>query len=203
MANLHSSDRTSATTLLPSKSMTSILSRSSGDDSSTSKARITEEEHQYASRSFLGPWFPAVNYPPSKKWRTLKARRHVVILGSLATMLIVCMTNTVLTIVAWHGLGGWSDGVVTIHQGDCGVVKRADAFIHIGINVLSTLLLSASNFVMQLVAAPTRKEVDTAHRKGIWLDIGVPSFRNLRQISRSSRLLWICLAASSLPIHFL
>ncbi|KAG8527921.1 uncharacterized protein KY384_006837 [Bacidia gigantensis] len=56
---------------------------------------------------------------------------------------------------------------------------------------------------MQLLAAPTREEVDKAHAKATWLDIGVPSFRNLRQISRSNCTMWSVLALSSLPIHFL
>ncbi|KAK5070204.1 hypothetical protein LTR51_007901 [Lithohypha guttulata] len=74
---------------------------------------------------------------------------------------------------------------------------------HIGINAISTLLLSASNYAMQCFAAPTRADIDRAHQVGKWLDIGVPSLRNLRHIPRRKTLLWWMLALSSLPIYLL
>ena len=54
---------------------------------------------------------------------------------------------------------------------------------------------------MQRLSAPTRDEVDNAHRRHKWVDIGVPSFRNLFFISRWRTLGWLVLAASSLPLH--
>ncbi|MCJ1312051.1 hypothetical protein MMC25_005725 [Agyrium rufum] len=56
---------------------------------------------------------------------------------------------------------------------------------------------------MQILTAPTRAEIDEAHTRGRWLDIGVPSVRNLRSISRKRVLLWFGLAFSSLPLHLL
>ncbi|ROV95501.1 hypothetical protein VPNG_08901 [Cytospora leucostoma] len=64
-------------------------------------------------------------------------------------------------------------------------------------------MLSASNFCMQLQAAPTRADVDRAHRANQWVDIGVSSLRNLKYISRWRKLAWMALALSSLPVHFL
>ncbi|KAF9062623.1 hypothetical protein BDP27DRAFT_1481775 [Rhodocollybia butyracea] len=88
-----------------------------------------------------------------------------------------------------------------IFQGDCNTVAHATFGIHLVINVLSTLLLSASNYVMQSLCAPTRTEVDRAHERGFWLDIGLQSMRNLKHTSSWKRFAWISLAVSSVPLH--
>ena len=54
---------------------------------------------------------------------------------------------------------------------------------------------------MQRLSTPTRTEVDLAHAKRNWLDIGVPSPKNLGYIQRSRAALWLVLAVSSLPLH--
>ncbi|OQE44821.1 hypothetical protein PENCOP_c002G08560 [Penicillium coprophilum] len=90
-----------------------------------------------------------------------------------------------------------------LYQGDCDKVQNLDIGFHLLINILSTTLLSASNFGMQCLVAPTRRNIDRAHRKGKWLDIGVPSIRNLFRVSKGRSLLWICLASSSLPFHLM
>lgn len=56
---------------------------------------------------------------------------------------------------------------------------------------------------MQCLSSPERGEIDKAHCKGIWLDIGVPSVRNLRRISATRILLWWLLALSSIPLRLL
>jgi aryl carrier-like protein len=69
--------------------------------------------------------------------------------------------------------------------------------------VLSTGMLSASNFCIQLQASPTRADVDHVHKHNNWLDIGVPSLRNLRYISWWRLISYVILALSSLPIHLM
>lgn len=73
------------------------------------------------------------------------------------------------------------------------------------INVLSTVLLSGSNYCMQVCSAPTRRDIDLAHSSATakWLDIGVPSLRNLKHISLRKRALWCLMGLSSLPLHLL
>ena len=44
--------------------------------------------------------------------------------------------------------------------------------VHLGINILSTLLLGSSKL---LHAAPTQAEVHKAHKKSVWLGIGALS----------------------------
>ena len=56
---------------------------------------------------------------------------------------------------------------------------------------------------MQCLSSPTRSEIDKAHSQGIWLDIGVPSVRNLRRLSTARIVLWWLLAFSSIPLHLL
>ena len=96
------------------------------------------------------------------------------------------------------------DGVGTLLDGSCGTVDTWTTWLHILINVFSSVLLSASNYTMQCLASPTRSEIDRAHSKGDWLDIGVASVRNIMgRVSWRRTLLWWILAASSIPIHLL
>jgi hypothetical protein len=54
---------------------------------------------------------------------------------------------------------------------------------------------------MQILSAPTRAEVDKAHRKGK-CDIGVPSIRNLFEINKRRACLWLFLGLSSYPFIY-
>ena len=56
---------------------------------------------------------------------------------------------------------------------------------------------------MQCLTSPTRDEIDKAHARYDWLDIGILSLRNLRRISWDRIGLWWLLAFSSIPIHLL
>ena len=60
------------------------------------------------------------------------------------------------------------------------------------------------DYCAQLLAAPTRSEVDTAHHNGEWLDIGVPSLRNLwkKRIAGKRKAAWTLLMISSVLLHF-
>ena len=96
------------------------------------------------------------------------------------------------------------DGVGTAYEGSCDVVDTWATWVHILINALSSILLSASNYTMQCLSSPTRKEIDRAHSKGDWVDIGVVSVRNIfGRISRRRTGLWFLLSLSSIPIHLL
>lgn len=91
----------------------------------------------------------------------------------------------------------------TIEEGKCEQTKHLDLWLHFAINVLSTLLLGASNYCMQCLSFPTRAEINRAHNEKRWLDIGVPSVKNLRRVSRRKITLWWCLALSSIPLHLM
>jgi hypothetical protein len=114
--------------------------------------------------------------------------------------LAVFLVNLIVTI--WGSITHKAtDGVLS--EGDCERIKTLNSGVHILINVLSTIMLSGSNYCMQCLSAPTRVEVDKAHAARKWLDIGVPSFRNLRHIGRRRLILWLLLGTSSIPLHLL
>ena len=95
------------------------------------------------------------------------------------------------------------NGLGALYDGSCKRTRTLAFWIHLAVNVFSTLLLGASNYSMQCLSSPTRGEVDKAHGQGIWLDIGVPSVRNLRRLSPIRVALWWLLAVSSIPLHLL
>lgn len=87
---------------------------------------------------------------------------------------IVFLIN--LTVTIWGSVHNKTSGSI-LFEGDCERVRKLNTGLHFLINLLSTVLLSSSNYSMQCLSAPTRKEIDDAHAKRIWLDIGVPSIR--------------------------
>lgn len=109
--------------------------------------------------------------------------------------------NLAVAIWAYFKSGKQSNGHV--YEGACDDVNMASIGIHLLINVLSTLLLGGSQYIMQCLCAPTRREINLAHSKGVWLDIGQPSLRNLRFIRRWKLVVWVALVLSSLPLHLL
>ena len=115
----------------------------------------------------------------------------------------VCMLiNVIFTIYALaidHAPGG----IGTLFMGNCDRVKSLDLWMHVALNMLGMALLGASNYTMQCLSSPNREEIDTAHSKGIWLDIGVPSMRNLRHISWRKVVLWWLLLTTSFTLHML
>lgn len=107
------------------------------------------------------------------------------------------------------------DGVVGVHrgpdapgggslfEGSCETAKDLSVWVHLGINIMSTVLLASGNYAQQILTAPTRTEIDRAHRKDSWLHLGILSYRNLRGISKRRVLAWAILALTSAPIHLL
>jgi hypothetical protein len=144
--------------------------------------------------------------PKKSVWVKKKALgwRFTIINGAILSCIVFAL-NLTATIIA-HNRGTIENGHSygkTLYQGDCKKVKNLSITAHLFINLLSTILLSASNYAMQCLSAPTREEVDQAHAKSMWLDIGVLSMRNLRNISRKRAVLCMLLGLSSLPLHLL
>jgi hypothetical protein len=106
-------------------------------------------------------------------------------------------------VVIWLLGKGTGDVLIPLYRGNCSEVAKIDVVVHFIINILSTILLGGSNYCMQVLVAPTRFEVDKAHVRGKYLDIAVPSIRNLGLISRYKTCLWVTLAISSIPLHLL
>jgi hypothetical protein len=133
-----------------------------------------------------------------------KWRRTMVLWLSVAVAIFI--TNLVFTV--WAYTQASNDDLTLIYnrnlyEGNCSKTRSLNTWLHLVINILSTLLLSGSNYCMQCLLSPTRKEVDQAHSNHAWLDIGVLSVRNLRRISKLRVALWSLLCLSSLSLHLL
>ena len=115
---------------------------------------------------------------------------------------LVLLFNIICAIVAATA-GKPQDGIATIYAGQCVFASRLITGLQLLINILSSSLLGASSYCLQRLVAPTREEIDKAHKKGKSLEVGVLSLRNLPHISKGRLAVWLWLAASSLPLHLL
>jgi len=165
-----------------------------GDESSpkgllTPDSEVSKEWSSSSSSSWKPVWYTG--------W-------HTGVLACATSAVVVLFINIGLTIYAAmnprHKMEG---GIGTLYEGSCGKSRAIGRWLHLGINALSTLLLSGSNYTQQCLAAPTRSEIDAMHSRRRWMDIGVPSVRNLFRIKPERTLLWIAIGLSSIPLHLL
>lgn len=124
-----------------------------------------------------------------------------VTLGAIAAIVVLCI-NLALLIWSTRSLA-IEDGTAIIFIGSCDKKRLINLLGHLLINILSSLLLTASNNCMQCLTAPTRKDAGRAHAIGKTLEVGVHSLRNLRFIPAHHLLLWALLGLTSVPIHLL
>lgn len=95
------------------------------------------------------------------------------------------------------------DNTVLVYQGSERKMKDLNAGLHAVITGLSSLLLAGGNACMQVMMAPSRKDIDDAHSKGHWLDIGVSGLRNLFTIPVKRTFIWLVVALTTVPLHLL
>ena len=114
-----------------------------------------------------------------------------------------CLVVNLLFLILAYAFFHVSDGTGTLFKGDYAKAQTLNTGVHMVINGITTGFISASNYTMQCLAAPSRSEVNKAHSKGIWLNIGVPSARNLRHISIYRMILWCVLVVSTLSVHLM
>ncbi|KAI4909316.1 hypothetical protein J4E90_008013 [Alternaria incomplexa] len=146
----------------------------------------------------LGPGDPV----PTKK-RFFTGWRMGALASATCAILVFSM-NLAVTIWVWKNPDyEHEDGVGTLFQGSCSIVRESNVYIHLVVNVLSTLLLCSSNYCQQILAAPNREELRRAHARRNWLHIGVPNLRNLWHVGWDRSVLWILLFLSSVPLHLL
>lgn len=125
----------------------------------------------------------------------------------LMLSILVLIMNLAITVFAIRQRNSVQRNFVDIlppnKEWSCDNVQQYNRWMHFGINALSTILLGASNYCAQLLVTPTRSEVDEAHSKHTWLDIGIQSTRNLREVKARRQNLWILLMVSSGLLHLL
>jgi hypothetical protein len=125
------------------------------------------------------------------------------VLTCTASTCLVLLINMSLALGAL-GQNGWGrDGQPVLYEGKCNTISKMSTALHLLINAMSTALLCASSYCMQCLSSPTRQELDQAHKKRSWLDIGVLSPRNMKSISGSRRVRWLVLGLSTIPLHLL
>lgn len=123
---------------------------------------------------------------------------------------LVLAINVILAVIAIAlGYSGYSSrndrSTVSkaIYDGKCSVSGGWASGLHALINILSTGLLAASNLAMQCLSAPSREDIDSAHSRGKWLDIGTFSYRNIFAMDNRRKLTWLVLLLTSVPIHLM
>jgi hypothetical protein len=126
---------------------------------------------------------------------------------TLTTLLIVLLFVSLFSLEkddADYGEGRHAQdalGQSILYRGNCETSAKANLWIHLAINIIGTGVLASSNFFMQSLVAPTRAEVDAAHRAGHWLEIGVQSLKNFRFLGWRKILFWSLFSLSSVPLH--
>lgn len=138
-----------------------------------------------------------------QRGRLLEGWRVGVFYGAVIAFVVLGFNVGLLAWANAHSLADDGHGIVTVFKGPCPQMSNISTWSHFAINILSTLLLSASACCMQCLSAPTREEVDRAHARHTWLDIGVSGIRNFRWLSTWRKFLWVWLGLSSIPLHLL
>lgn len=179
-------------------SRTQVLYESTGARGNTS------QESGYTT--LLEPGEGGLSSRPFSNWSSTRSKSYTGWRAGAVTCTftaaVVLIVNTVLTIWATYTFH-MQDGIGTLLEGSCSTVRTWGLWLHLTINALSTLLLGASNYCMQYLTSPTREEIDKAHARRVWLDIGVQSVRNPRYISSIRMILWCLLGLSSVPLHLM
>lgn len=172
-------------------------------------AKVTERTTWEATKNWYsrtvlrsGTQYSPLDRRPSSGSNAFHGWRLGALLSGILVAICLCL-NIAATAALRANYPPNEDGLGVILGHDCGKVRSIDSRFHYAINVIATVLVSASNYNMQCLTAPTRKDVDTAHRRRKWLDIGVHSMRNLPHIARPKVIFWLALALSSLPLHLL
>ena len=164
-----------------------------GSQSSPRESPTPDSEFTQHPKFFFSAWKPV--------WCT---GWHTGVLACATSVVVVLFINVGLTIYAATNPDyRMKRGIWTLYEGSCDKSKTIGLWLHLVINALSTVLLSGSNYTQQCLAAPTRSEIDVAHARRRWMDIGVPSIRNLFKIKPERTLLWIAIGVTSIPLHLL
>jgi hypothetical protein len=102
--------------------------------------------------------------PRRESWLSRVSGWRGGVLSSITISASVLLLNVILLILAttiWNP----RNGIATSYTGDCETAGRLTTVMHLFINVLSSLLLGASNYCMQRLVAPTRKRLTRLMRR--------------------------------------
>ena len=120
----------------------------------------TKSEAEVTTR-FLPSPLPGISQPPPRPrtWRQKQLSGWRVGL-TYCTMASVVVLIVNITVTVWaHRASTARKGFGTLFSGDCQRTKTLSTWMHLALNGLSTILLSASSYAMQICSAPTRTNV--------------------------------------------
>jgi hypothetical protein len=116
---------------------------------------------------------------------------------SLLAVVVLIVNISVLVWTATH-LDDGHYATVTVRS--CKSVGKMSSYVQLSINMFSTALLAGSNYCMQCLSSPTRSEVDSAHAKNSYLNIGILSWRNVVSFRKRRMCLLLALVLSGVPL---
>ncbi|UKZ78442.1 hypothetical protein TrVFT333_006182 [Trichoderma virens FT-333] len=155
-----------------------------------------ERSDRYAKVEILKNYIPELDPKPERS-----AKRSTMLTIHMMVALLVVLVNCTILFVVLKFYPPNTRFVGTFMFDNCKLISAINSALHMGLNMISTFFLGAGNFCMQILVAPSRKEIDKAHSKGISLEIGVPSIKNLPHIRRRRRVLWGLLGLMSSLLH--
>lgn len=123
------------------------LERETRDDPRTRPSIHSSDSRNDSAKDFLLP----VNEFSQSRWQFINWRFSGWRSGVLSyafTALRVLLVNVILLIWA-SAKYGIEDGYGVLHQGNCGKARTISTTLHVLINILSTILLGASDYNMQ------------------------------------------------------
>ncbi|KAK3499522.1 uncharacterized protein B0T23DRAFT_424980 [Neurospora hispaniola] len=135
----------------------------------------------------------------SRRWKRWTAgwRAGVGLNALLAGIILLVGVICLVILAAWKGKHVFK-GKVVIYKGSCSTTSAIDSGVHAVVNILGVVLLAGANYTFQVLSSPTREEVTAAHKRKKWLDIGIPSFRNLRYIAKRRSLLAVVILLAAI-----
>ncbi|KAJ5518058.1 hypothetical protein N7453_000480 [Penicillium expansum] len=200
-------NRTEHTTLSPAATTTDENQDGNdvGEHPNTDKTSDNADQIclTYASKKLLGQYIPEINeeHVRSKTRKSTASKRSKMLRNQFITATVICVANILILVCVWVYFPPDSRGIGTLRMSDCSEISSINSGIHVILNVLSSMFLGAGSYCMQILVAPSRREMDGAHARGVSLDIGVQSLRNLRWIKRRKIFHWLGLGILSICLH--
>ncbi|KAF2728297.1 hypothetical protein EJ04DRAFT_504275 [Polyplosphaeria fusca] len=184
-----------------------FLVRMRNERLATSAASIKEDDnlecgarpqHSKLSHGFLYLLFRSIKVVGSA-WDDRFPGWHSGIAGFTILTSILLVLN--ICALAWTATHRDDGHYATFAVGSYQSISNISGWIHFSIDILSTALLAGSNYCMQCLSSPTRAEVDAAHARGSYLNIGTLSWRNVSTSRKRRICLLSLLTLSSVAIH--
>ena len=129
---------------------------------------ISEDKVQFRTSTQEACGQHEIPEPTKQHNRYLSGWRFGAFVGVISATLVL-ITNVGALVGTITRQSAKEDGRIPLYEGSCSKVRKFNIEIHFAINVLSTILLGASNYCMQCASAPTREEIDKAHKVKKWL----------------------------------